>query len=294
MLIKYAVTRFYTHFLSLSRIYELREAVVETLTDPLFENWVKKQNRDQRGDYTALQNETQNLFFWNQVKQIISFWKPVVVFLQMVDSEAQYISRIVPTIATVRSEIGTSFPTFLSETERNEILKAYDTRISMLLTPIQYVAFLLDPKHFEAVMGLGQSEQMLRIMASFYSLCSKLLEKGDAHICESELTAYLTNGVVLPNDMTSFAQEIAEATEFIRTLADTISPGEWWEKHGSGYPRLQKIAIITLSQISSTSFAERNFSTESMVQTKLRNRMKTSTLSALTHIAFNERLLQCT
>ncbi|KAL0231866.1 hypothetical protein GEMRC1_011270 [Eukaryota sp. GEM-RC1] len=41
MLIKYAVTRFYTHFLSLSRIYELREAVVETLADPLFENWVK-------------------------------------------------------------------------------------------------------------------------------------------------------------------------------------------------------------------------------------------------------------
>ncbi|KAL0230894.1 hypothetical protein GEMRC1_010299 [Eukaryota sp. GEM-RC1] len=144
----------------------------------------------------------------------------------------------------------------------------------MLLTPIQYVAFLLDPKHFEAVRGLGQSEQMLRIMASFYSLCSKLLEEGDAHICESELTAYLANGVVLPNDMTSFAQEIAEATEFIRTLADTMSPGEWWEKHGSGYPRLQKIAIITLSQISSTSFAERNFSSMSMVHTKLRNRIK--------------------
>ena len=48
---------------------------------------------------------------------------------------------------------------------------------------------------------------------------------------------------------------------------------DWWINYGEEAPNLQKIAIKILSQTCSSSSCEKNWSTWSLIHTKLRNRM---------------------
>ncbi|RVX18559.1 Betaine aldehyde dehydrogenase 2, mitochondrial [Vitis vinifera] len=50
-------------------------------------------------------------------------------------------------------------------------------------------------------------------------------------------------------------------------------PAEWWNNYGDEGPHLQKIAVKILSQTCSSSGCQRNWSTWSLIHTKLRNRL---------------------
>ncbi|CAL5379154.1 unnamed protein product [Camellia sinensis] len=68
------------------------------------------------------------------------------------------------------------------------------------------------------------------------------------------------------------------------------NPAEWWIIHGSCAPELQKIAVKVLSQTTTLSHCERNWSTFSLIHTKTRNRLKYKKIQRLVFITYNMRL----
>ncbi|XP_073063748.1 uncharacterized protein [Primulina eburnea] len=65
---------------------------------------------------------------------------------------------------------------------------------------------------------------------------------------------------------------------------------EWWNDYGDDAPHLRKIAIKILSQTCSSSGCEKNWSTWSLVHTKLRNRLAVEKLHKLVYVHYNMRL----
>ncbi|XP_048131980.1 uncharacterized protein LOC115732504 isoform X2 [Rhodamnia argentea] len=70
-----------------------------------------------------------------------------------------------------------------------------------------------------------------------------------------------------------------------------MEPKMWWVEHGACAPMLQKIAFKLLAQPSSSSCAERNWSTYSFVQSARRHRMTPRRAEDLVFIHSNLRLL---
>ncbi|XP_057418955.1 uncharacterized protein LOC130713181 [Lotus japonicus] len=72
--------------------------------------------------------------------------------------------------------------------------------------------------------------------------------------------------------------------------ASQIQPAQWWSIYESSAPLLQKIAIRILSQTSSSSGCERNWSLFERIHTKKRNRLEHQRLSDHVYITYNLRL----
>ncbi|KAE8673581.1 hypothetical protein F3Y22_tig00111779pilonHSYRG00152 [Hibiscus syriacus] len=69
-----------------------------------------------------------------------------------------------------------------------------------------------------------------------------------------------------------------------------MNPSEWWIIYGTCVPELQRLAIKVLSQTTTASNCERNWSTFSYIHTKARNRLKYKRLEKLVFTYYNMRL----
>ncbi|KAL0367740.1 UNVERIFIED_CONTAM: hypothetical protein Sradi_3664100 [Sesamum radiatum] len=75
-----------------------------------------------------------------------------------------------------------------------------------------------------------------------------------------------------------------------RQAVSTSLPTQWWYNYGDEAPNLRKIAVKVLSQTCASSGCERNWSTWSLIHTKLRNRLATEKLHKLVYAHYNMRL----
>ncbi|XP_031283806.1 uncharacterized protein LOC116142517 [Pistacia vera] len=82
----------------------------------------------------------------------------------------------------------------------------------------------------------------------------------------------------------SFSRELAFQT------CRTTRPDEWWRTYGYSTPQLQEFAIKILSQTSTSSGCERNWSVFERIHTKRRNRLEHQRLNDLVFIHYNLRL----
>ncbi|CAL1386089.1 unnamed protein product [Linum trigynum] len=72
--------------------------------------------------------------------------------------------------------------------------------------------------------------------------------------------------------------------------ATTLPPAEWWTLYGDDVPNLQSVAIRLLSQTSSSSGCERNWSVFDQIHSKRRNRLQHQRLNDLVYVTYNLRL----
>ncbi|MCO5579575.1 hypothetical protein L7F22_033432 [Adiantum nelumboides] len=70
-----------------------------------------------------------------------------------------------------------------------------------------------------------------------------------------------------------------------------LSPVAWWENYGTCTPKLQRLAIRVLSQVSSASACERNWSTYGFIHPLKRNRLGHKKADDLVYVHSNLRLL---
>ncbi|XP_028089575.1 uncharacterized protein LOC114289927 [Camellia sinensis] len=82
----------------------------------------------------------------------------------------------------------------------------------------------------------------------------------------------------------SFGRELAIIT------SKKTQPDEWWKMFGHSAPNLQKLAIRILSQTSSSSGCERNWSVFERIHTKKRNRLEHHRHNDLVCVHYNLRL----
>ncbi|MQL78867.1 hypothetical protein Taro_011304 [Colocasia esculenta] len=81
-------------------------------------------------------------------------------------------------------------------------------------------------------------------------------------------------------------------TSTAQRAAQILSPADWWLDHGRTYEYedLAYITIRVLSQTTSTTGCERNWSTFGLIHTKQRNRLKSARLEKLVFCHYNMRL----
>ncbi|GMJ08549.1 hypothetical protein like AT5G33406 [Hibiscus trionum] len=82
----------------------------------------------------------------------------------------------------------------------------------------------------------------------------------------------------------SFGTPLAQAAILKTNLA------ELWINYGCYAPQLQRITIKVLSQPTSSSNCERNWSTFSLIHTKKRNMLKHKKIQKLVYVHYNMRL----
>ncbi|KAK2649413.1 hypothetical protein Ddye_016902 [Dipteronia dyeriana] len=69
-----------------------------------------------------------------------------------------------------------------------------------------------------------------------------------------------------------------------------MQPADWWVMYGDCAPLLRAIAVRILSQTTSSSACERNWSTFALIHTKQRNRLAYSKLKQLVYCYYNMKL----
>ncbi|RRT31713.1 hypothetical protein B296_00058577 [Ensete ventricosum] len=73
-----------------------------------------------------------------------------------------------------------------------------------------------------------------------------------------------------------------------------MDPIEWWIQFGGDAPHLRKVVIPVLSQTTTSSGCERNWSTFILIHTKVRNRLSYKRLEKLVYVYYNMWLkLRC-
>lgn len=97
-------------------------------------------------------------------------------------------------------------------------------------------------------------------------------------------TKLLDEARLFRDQLESFGRELATITSKI------TQPDEWWRLFGHSAPNLQKLAIRILSQTSSSSGCERNWSVFERIHTKKRNRLEHQRFNDLVYIHYNLRL----
>lgn len=71
------------------------------------------------------------------------------------------------------------------------------------------------------------------------------------------------------------------------------NPMGWWRLHGDEAPLLCALAIRLLSQVASSSFAERNWSTYNFIHSIKRNRLTSKRVEKLVAIHSGLHLQEC-
>ncbi|KAL0217177.1 hypothetical protein RCL1_007660 [Eukaryota sp. TZLM3-RCL] len=271
----FAATRFYSNFLTFERLCAYSLAVVNTFLNREAFVWVNSLRGERaeaiREQFQQLKTVVNNPIFWSRLSLLLLLWEPIVQVIKTVDSNSGYISTLSIEVERAKNDCIAAFPSFFSETQRQLLLTSLTNRTRQLHSPIHYAAELLHPNSIT----LDPSHDRI---TGLYDVFQTLMPE-QAEICAIEYNTYLEE-----SGQPQF--------EFVRKIAEKMSPEVWWRRNMGSFPTLQKIAMKVLCQISSTSEAERNFSMLSLIQSDLRNRMKTESMDSVSYISFNIKLMR--
>ncbi|XP_057461894.1 uncharacterized protein LOC130752113 [Actinidia eriantha] len=211
--------------------------------------------------------------FWNDCLIIDKIVEPLMRLLRIVDGDVK------PSMGYVyegiyRARLGIK-KVFLN---KRRLYKPYTDILkqrwdNQLRKNIHAAAYWLNPAfQYDQVSFCRKPE----VMSSFLDLvdtkatCSK--------------TKLLDESRLYRDRLESFGRELA------LTTCKTTQPDEWWRLFGHSAPNLQKLAIRILSQTSSSSGCERNWSVFERIHTKKRNRLEHQRLNDLVFVHYNLRL----
>ncbi|OAY62702.1 hypothetical protein ACMD2_17581 [Ananas comosus] len=112
---------------------------------------------------------------------------------------------------------------------------------------------------------------------------------------DNELLKALRNVINrLEKDPIHVALAISEEKIFRESSGTFGEAAEWWLHYGGSAKHLKNIVVRVLSQTTTSSECERNWSTFALIHTKVRNRLAYARLEKLVYIHYNMRLrLRC-
>ncbi|KAJ1422762.1 Ribonuclease H-like superfamily [Sesbania bispinosa] len=269
-LVRHAITRFATSYLSLERIHQektnLRKMFV---SEEWNENKLAKEAKGKEATKTVLMPS-----FWKNVVFILKVMAPLVKVLRLVDSEKKPAMGYIYEAMDKAKE--TIMKSFKNESKYKDVFAITDKRWDIQLhRPLHAAGHFLNPEFFYAN---PQMEFNGEIIKGLYDCINKLL--GDLEmekIVHKELAHYKAGSGM-------FGSTIAIA------MRGEVAPAQWWRMYGSDTPYLQQLAIRILSLTCSASGCERNWSVFEQVHTKRRNRLEHKRLHDLVFVKYNQAL----
>uniref|UniRef100_A0A0R0HQX4 HAT C-terminal dimerisation domain-containing protein n=1 Tax=Glycine max TaxID=3847 RepID=A0A0R0HQX4_SOYBN len=240
-LVRHAITRFATSYLTLERLHKEKTNIRKMFTS---DEWtLNKLSKEPKGKEAA--KVVLMPFFWNSVVYTLKVMAPLVKVLRLVDGEKKpAMGYIYEAMDKAKETIIKSFNN--NESKYKDVFAIIDKRWNFLLhRPLHAAAHFLNPKFFYDNTDL---EFDFEVTNGLFECIKKLIPQFDVQ------QKILTELHLYKIGAEHFGFDFAMAQR------KTHSPTYWWRMFGSQTPNLQKLAIKILSLTSSVSGCERNWS----------------------------------
>ncbi|XP_057418760.1 uncharacterized protein LOC130712967 [Lotus japonicus] len=219
--------------------------------------------------------------FWRDCEVVSNIAAPIIRLLRIVDGdEKPSMGYVYDGMQRAKNAIMRMFR------DKSELYKPYTDIISArwdkhLKHTLHAAAYFLNPGFFydPSFVEKDRVVQSLVDLLEVKSLCASLPK------ALLELNVYRER-----KDSFSRASALQAASQIQPVLINLFIATQWWSIYGSSAPLLQKIAIRILSQTSSSSGCERNWSFFERIHTKKRNRLEHQKLSDHVYITYTLRL----
>ena len=246
--LKPAETRYATYFILLERMAEMYVPLQATVVCQEWNAWTESKSPQAKKIKEMLLNED----WWAECRYIVSFTSPIVELIRYADSNSPCLGEIYECIDTMVDKVkyiirqrNPSLDFF------NEIHKLIEKRWIKLNTSLHMAAYALNPKWYmerpNRVLPIDDEE----VKQGFLDAISKMYTSDEASVIREQ---FIDFGTLSPPTFTQ------EAKRDIKKYAQK-KPIGWWRMYGGQVPELRKLASRLLSQVASSSAAERNWST---------------------------------
>eukprot|EP01018_Ginkgo_biloba_P006648 Gb_37104 [translate_table: standard] len=231
-------TRFATYYIMLKRVVEEKASLRLIVCN---NEWDKspfsKTSKGKLVEEIILSNN-----FWDNDERVFNMCEPIVEMLCLIDGDTLCMGFIYDGMDRCENAIARVFNNVVDDYKL--IWNMVDFRWKMMHSPLHATTSYLDPRMF----GLKRNEDK-EIMSGLYALIEKLNPYREvAKKVREQLKAYkLQEGIF---------ESVAAKDD--RTC---VALGLWWDFYGAKAPELQCFAIRVLSQGSSATTCERNWST---------------------------------
>ncbi|XP_061988373.1 uncharacterized protein LOC133706829 [Rosa rugosa] len=244
-IIRPAVTRFATSFLSLQSLYKQKEALISMFSSTDWNECGCTKHKDANDVRKWILHDGS---FWNHVAYCIKSVLPLVCVLREVDSEVRpAMGFIYELMDAAKEKIAKNLGNV--EVKYGPIWRRIDNRWSpQLHQPLHAAGYYLNPQ-FRYEENFSNTEHVKK---GLEECMDRMLVGEDRIKAEIQLDLY-------ERKLGKFGSEMALSTRKKR------SPVFWWEKYGTQTPELMNFATRVLSLTCSASGCERNLSTFEMV-----------------------------
>ncbi|GBG62466.1 hypothetical protein CBR_g30787 [Chara braunii] len=269
-LLRPAQTRFGTNYVMLQRLEVCVRAIIRIMNGLAWERMVWR--GDIRGKALFVEETVLDRAFWADVKKLTTLMKGPYKVLREVDKDVHCLSRIY--------DLACQLPVFvrsapLGDKERDDVLVDVKNMTDMLLSPIHAVALLLDPVLRDIAVFSN-----VELMTQFEAIVEPLIGKRGSKTFDDCLDQLYDFQMARGAFGTTWAVQRAKKDNAVL----------WWEAHGDGHPEIKALAVKVLSIWTTSSPAERNWSTWSLVQTKSKNKLHHQRTEKLVYSHWSLRL----
>jgi len=276
--LKPADTRYATYFILLDRMLEVEQALKATVISAEWSTW--GESRTDQGK--KVRNMLLDDDWWANVKYIVSFTAPIVELIRYADSDSPCLGEIYESIDSMIGKIKSIIRQKDPSLELfNELQKLIEKRWNKLNTPLHMAAYALNPKWYVEREGRISPIDDPEVKQGFIEAIEKMYTPEQATIFREQFLDF----ALLSSPVFSRA-----AKEDLLGMAQR-SPSGWWRMYGDKAPDIRTLAIRLLSQVASSSAAERNWSTFSFIHSIKRNRLTSKRAEKLVYVHSSLRLL---
>ncbi|XP_029128921.1 uncharacterized protein LOC109806898 [Cajanus cajan] len=268
-IVRPGVTRFATQFLQLQAIVQQKQGLRNMFNSEEFRR--SKFGRDKNGLAFEARQIVIGNDFWSKANDILKVFEPLVKVLRLVDGDEK------PTMGFIYEAIDRAKQSIQKSSRYySQYQEIIDKRWRFMHSDLHSAGYFLNPQFQYGV------EHGSDVYRETFEGTKKVIMKLERNM-DDQIKAL--NSLVLFKDMGE-----TFATPQAQRAWSRMNPAEWWLMFGSCSPELQRVAIKVLSQTTSATNCERNWSTFSYIHTKTRNRLKYKKLQKLVFTHYNMKL----
>ncbi|GBG78565.1 hypothetical protein CBR_g27789 [Chara braunii] len=224
--------------------------------------------------------------WWTELKKVVDVMEPLYNLLRRMDRDGTSPTNIVKYDDMIERKLA---HVVLTKEQRASVMDKVRDRVKMMRQPVHALAFLLDPRRrnprwlYDRDSAIVQNAMhyLQRQVGGPWTGPYHLEVLGDLHEFHKEPT---------PNGPKRKDKKMWKPDA--KVDCEKLTPSEWWATYGGDVPDLQAIAIKVMGMWSTTTPAERNWSSMDFVHSKRRNNLKPETLEKLVYIHWNMQLLR--
>jgi len=261
---------------------EVRQALQAMVIDPLWESWrTSTSDRGQKIKSIILDDA-----WWDKVQYLLRFTEPILTMIRVFDTDMPCLGEVYENIDSMLERIreiikendNDPFETFY-----NKVKDIVTERWNKMTTPLHLLAYALHPKYYHSKIlslpGRTAPNRDSEVVQGYKTALRKIYrDMGTAMEVHAEFGAFVqsTGGFSDPTAMNDRGH---------------IDPITWWGFHGGESIHISTLATRLLSQVASSSSAERNWSTYGFIHSVKRNRLGAAKAEDLVYVHSNLRLL---